>query len=522
MLSERAARKTPSYADIIYPVFSFVGGVNTRSSQLFLSKADKFALKPDQLTICNNMIRTQSGGLIGRPGRVKLNASAVVPAAGDAVIRSIYELRRSDGTHRVCMNAGNTFYILSGSTWNATGSAFTTPNLRRSYCQFKEVLLGVDGTNDMLKFDGTTLSTIAAAPKGKVMASHRNRVWVLKDKSLHYCARGDETDWTSPNNAGVLPVPVTRGMGGTGLLSLWDRLIIWCQGQVFQLLGTGPNDFEISPINLSYGHEGSCYAVIAAGNDVYYANGQGVHALSISQAQSVTGDISYNYASAAIEPSWQEIGATNIPNVVAVEDKLHNLVLFLHSPNSANNDSAWVADYYHLDPYGQPTWTHYSAMPFASAQEVFSINSKSEILFGGYDGFVYRQTDDPTDDGAAIACQWQYVTDCDTPHFIKLMRHCLLFTSAISGILSINASFDFGKSILAKTVNVENPGGDRIGTTFTIGVSALANMAFKQTRVSLPGHGRFLVYNFSFSATKRLTFGGFILYGGLRRMLLGN
>lgn len=516
--SEQVAKRFPDYSPIVHEVFNFAGGVNARSGQLFMSKESLFSLQRDQLTVGINVIRSKSGNLETRPGRVKVNSTAVTPAAGDQVIRSMFELRRTDGVNKICMNAGNTFYTLNGSTWDTVGT-FATANLRRAYCQFKDVLLGVDSTNDMCKYDGTTLSTIAAAPQGEAIASHRNRVWVIKGRTLHYCALGDETDWTTANNAGQLPIPTSRGKGGTALLPLWDRLIIFTHQQIFQLSGSGPSDLQITPINISYGNAASAQAVVAAGNDLYCMDDRGTHALSVTETQSLTGDVTYNYASGNIETLWQGIAAGNLPNAFALHDKLRNLILFFHSASSNNNNSAFVGDYYHLDKRGMPTWTQYTNMPFACGIEVKSLSGKEELLFGGYDGIVYKQTNAELDDTANIPVSMQYLTDMELPHFDKDLRHLLLFTSARTGLMTVSASFDFGDRVISKTIDPTSAQGAELGSGFTIGVSPLGSTAFTKNRVALPGHGRFIRINMVFDAPSRLVLGGFMLLGGPRRLL---
>lgn len=516
--SEKIMEMVPDYAQIVHEVFSFAGGVNTRSEQLFLSKDSLFSLHKDQLTIGRNVIRTKNGTLETRPGRVAVNETPVTPASGDAVIRSMFELRRSDGNDKICMNAGNTFYRLNGSAWTAVGT-FTTANLRRSYCQFKEVLLGVDGTNDMCRYDGTTLDAIAAAPKGTAMASHRGRVWIVHGKTLEGSAFGDETDWSTANNWVQLPIPVSKGKGGTALFSLWDRLIIFCEGQVFQLSGTGPSDFQITPLNLTYGNKGSCYAVAPAGNDLYFADDRGYHGLSVTETQSLLGDVSYNYATGNIESDWQQIAAANLPNIFSLHDKNNNLVLVFHSTAGANNDSAWAGDYYHLDQRGMPTWTQYSNMPFACGAEVNSLSGKHELLFGGYDGIVYKQTTSEQDAGVDIPVNLQYMTDLELPHFDKNLRHLLLFTSTRSGTMQISASFDFGERVISKVIDPTTLQGAVLGSGFVIGESALGGAGFKRNRVALNGHGRFIRVNFNFTSSSRLVIGGFMLIGGVRRLL---
>ena len=518
MLKDRQD-KLPAYADIIHDVLSFHGGMNSKASQLFLGHEGKFSLRKEQLPLVVNMIRTSSGMLETRPGREKLNASAVAPPTGDAVVRSIFELRTAAGVNSILINAGDTVYKWNGSSFASVGT-YTTANARIHWAQFKDVAIGTNGTDLLHRTDGTTLTAIAGSPAGAVaLVAYRQRIFALKGRALVYCGLGDETDWTSPNNAGTLPIPTSLGGGGTGLLSLWDRLIIFTNQQVFQLLGTGPSDFSIEPINLQYGHDLSPYGVIAAGNDIYFGSRRGCHALSVSFSQSITGDVTYDYISGIIEPSWQAINNGNFSNVVAVNDTQRSQVLFICNRNGTNNAEALVADYYHLDNEGKPTWATYASMPFASAFEVNSLNNTKELLFGGYDGFVYRQISTTTDTGINIPVQIQYVTDLDVPVWDKLWRYLLVFSNGRSGVMQGSISYDFGQHVRAFSYTLESPGGDLIGSSFTIGVSAFGSTVLKQTRVGIAGHGRFATVNLAANTPDKVTIGGFIFFAGLRRLI---
>lgn len=514
------AHKIPAYADILHDVLSFSGGMNTRASEIFFGRDSQFSLAKDQARLIVNLVRTQSGLLTTRPGRVKLNASAVAPAAGDAVIRSLFELRPSNGNDSVLINAGNGIFKYIAGAFVSQGTVATN-NLRTIWAQFQDHAIGINGTDTVVNYDGTTLTTLAAAPvDGSAIAAHRNRVWILRGRTLAYSALGDRTDWTTPNNAGSLPVPTSRGKGGTGLISLWDRLIVYTQDQVFQVTGTSPSDFAMSPINLQYGHSGSPYAVLAAGNDIYYCNKRGAHALSYTDAASITGDVAYRYASANIEPTWQSINFGNFTNIVGVHDSIHNMLIFLCNRTGTTNTEAFVADYYHLDSQGMPTWSLYSNMPFASAWEVSSLDGSPQVLFGSYDGFVYTQTNDETDNAVPIPIQLTYLTDLELPAFSKLWRHLVLFASGQSSILSGSITFDFGSDPgIPITVDLQVAGGDLIGTTFIIGTSALGVPSLKEIRIPVPSHGRFATINMFASSSHRITIGGFIIYAGVRRTI---
>lgn len=514
--------KLPRYADIIYPILSFAGGMNTHASELLLGRDVRFGLRHDQARLIINMVRTQSGALTTRPGRVKLNATPVVPAAGDAEIRSIFELRPTGGNSSILINAGNTIYKWdTGSSSFVSQGTVVTANLRRHWCQFQDLAVGFDGSNAPVRYNGTTLANLAGSPPAgaTVCAAHRNRVWALQGRTLHYSALGNAEDWTTANNAGSVPVPTTRGLGGTGLLSIWERLLIFTDSQIFQLFGSGPGTFEVSPINLQYGHRGSPYGVVAAGNDIFFANDIGAHAVSVAESLSVVGDVEYSAASGVIEPTWQDVDATNLGNIVAVHDSTRNLVIFLANRLGANNTEAFVADYYHLDEQGNPTWSLYSNMPFSSAAEVSSLNTFREVLFGAYNGYVYRQTAAETDDGTSIPIQLQFITDLGVPEFHKLWRHMLALVHGASGIITGTFASDFGEHSIAFTIDPVVGGGDLIGSTFVIGTSTLGTASFKQVRVPIPDHGRIATITLNSSSSRRITIGGFIFYAGRRRVL---
>jgi hypothetical protein len=520
MIRSDSERRVPAYADLVYPVTNFSGGLNTKSSLTFLDRQARYALKPNQLTALDNFVRTASGGLRTRPGRVKLNSAAVAPPAGDAEIRSIFEFRHSNGTDRVIINAGNTIYRWDGSTFVSLGTA-TTPDKRRHWAQFRNVALGVDGVNTAVSYDGTTLATVAGlSATSTAIASFRDRVWAIDGAILRYSAAGSHTDWTTPNDAGSITIPRTRGQGGVALFPFWDRLIIWTPTQVFQLFGASPSTFQLAAINFRYGHGATPHAIIAAANDVFFMSRRGVHNLAVAYAQSETGDVVYNYASAAIEPTWQSINVNNFSNIVAADDTLRNQIIILCNTLGTQNSVAIVGDYYHLDEFNMPTWSQYTNMPFSSIAEVSSLNGLPEILFGSYDGFVYRQTEDAeTDDGVNIPVLGEYQTDLEMVVFDKLFRHLLVFAQSAEGNMTVTVNYDFGIRAQSATFDLAVPGGDLIGSTFVIGTSTLGLAKLRGNKLSFPGHGRFAQIRFAASGPKRVNMAGFVAFAGLRRVL---
>ena len=524
-MRSRTQGKLPTATDLPpYPVLNFAGGLNSKSSVTFLDRESRFALKRNQLTLCRNLIRTASGAMESRPGFDALNDTAVAPASGDTTIRDIFEFKTSAGVYHLLCHAGNTVFRWSGSAWVSIGTV-ATANTRIHWAVIQDTAVGFDGTNTPVYYDGSTFGTVSGSPPttATIVVSHRNRLFALAGRTLYWCALSNIHDWTTANNAGSLPLPIKRGGAGTGAFSLWDRLILLAEQEVFQLVGSSPSVWELLPINTQYGHQGSPYGVMAAGNDVYFCDNKGVHALSVTLAQSETGDVEWDYESANVEPDWQSVDAANLPNVVAVHDSRRNLFLYICNTAGTNNAEAFVGDYYHLDDAGKPTWTRYTNFAFASACEIRSLQSGiSEVLLGGYDGKVYRHLDSHLDDdGTAIPCQFQYVTDMEVPGWEKTWRWIVFYTrAAASQTLRATASFDYGSRALLQTADIVNT-GDTIGSTFTIGVSALGSPTLQQHQMGIPGIGRSLTLNVAISATVKVRIGGFILYAGLRRTLNG-
>ena len=196
-------------------------------------------------------------------------------------------------------------------------------------------------------------------------------------------------------------------------------------------------------------------------------------------------------------------------------------MIFLCSRSGANNNEAMVADYYHLDADGRPTWALYANMPFACGAEVQSLNNETEILFGGYDGIVYRQVENARDVNSNIDLQLQYVTDGRVPAMDKTWRYMTVFLNTTGAVVSGTVSFDFNTSIKTFQQVFQTDVGGLIGTTFVIGETPLGTTSYKQRKIPIAGIGRFAVLNLNISSSVKVSFGGMIFYAGIRRAVHG-
>ena len=111
--------------------------------------------------------------------------------------------------------------------------------------------------------------------------------------------------------------------------------------------------------------------------------------------------------------------------------------------------------------------------------------------------------------------------EVELPEWEKPFRWLVLYGQAQAGTLIAHASFDFGRRVLTQSIDLAQTTGDVIGTTFTIGTSALGTITFIPHQIGIPGLGRTMTLNLVLSASQRIRLGGFVIYAAPRRLLQG-
>jgi hypothetical protein len=291
-----------------------------------------------------------------------------------------------------------------------------------------------------------------------------------------------------------------------------------------------PLSFSFELSNSRYGHQCSAAWPLAAGNDVYFGDRRGIHSLLTTESYNTIGDIKEQYTSGIIEPSWAALNIANVPNRSAFDTPADSQFIVLVGENSATNNVAYVADYYHVDNIGRPSWSRYTNYNFSCGLEVINdVTGLPVVIMGGYNGFVYRQdkTTAVDEGGLQIPIRLDYLTDIEYPDWVKLWRFIILWVKpasilnqvsqkflgvdwvlgvdplAQSSTFTLDTTFDFGHFTQSQTVvrNVPNEG------------------EYSEPRVSITGVGRFITLSFKYSGTTPITIGGFEIYANLRRNL---
>lgn len=502
-----------------------------------MKRDELYALKPDQCTVIDNLDSTFSGQLKTRPASVKLHAAAIAPPSGTAEIRSLYQLAQKNGNRFFICNAGNSVYLFNWTTlaWSSLGTV-TNANERLLWCQLADLAVGVSPTNAPVKYDGVNLVALGGHPpaSGTAICTYRNRVFIAKDLSLYFSDSGAPNTWTVADagwvDGGQIPIPALKGSKCLGLFPFYNRLLVFTDRETFSLLGSSPGNYSFELTNSRYGHQCSAAWPIAAGNDIYFGDRRGVHALETTEAFNTIGDIREQYASGRIEPSWVGLNVANIPNRCAFDTPNDSQFIVLVGEAGATNDTAYVGDYYHTDEQGRPTWARYTNYAFSCGVEVINdVTGLPVVVMGGYDGFVYKhdKTTAVDEGGKQIPIRMDYVTDVQEPDWVKLWRFLVLWIGPPSVLVSVTGkqlgvdwtlgvdplaqssqfilttSFEFGKFIQTQSINRNVPDDGE----------------FANPRVSITGTGRFITLSFKYSGTTPITIGGFEIYANLRRYL---
>ncbi|MCM3703792.1 hypothetical protein [Paenibacillus macerans] len=113
----------------------------------------------------------------------------------------------------------------SGSWQNISGGFANVEWSATNFDVNGPALIMTNGTDSVRYWDGATLKTLSAAPKGRIIAADNLRVFISDAPSddsqdwIHYCKFQDATDWTAEENAGTVQYYTPNGGPVTAMIS---------------------------------------------------------------------------------------------------------------------------------------------------------------------------------------------------------------------------------------------------------------------------------------------------------------
>lgn len=183
--------------------YNLQGGINT-----FLPSHN---IADNQVSDAYN-VEFSTVGLKTRAGKAKYNATAIVGAGSIRGLHASY----STGSRflLVCDDQGQIFKDDGSGTFTLLEAGYTADSYYH-YTDFGSYTLWVNGYDQLRRYDGSNVDTIAGAPTnilGIINAENRLFAWKNNENNLYFCALNDETTWdTTTEYSGFVTVPQIKG-----------------------------------------------------------------------------------------------------------------------------------------------------------------------------------------------------------------------------------------------------------------------------------------------------------------------
>lgn len=256
-------------------IFDFTGGLDT---------SEPSTIDDNELSLATNVYYNKNRILTTRNGFVLF---------GDDVVdiqHSIHFTKFSDGTRILLMAAGTKVYRYNEGTsqWDVIKTGLTD-GLRLSFATFKDEVYWTNGTDNVMSYDGTTVSEHAGVQKGKYLIvandiGYMAGVQTTGDRSVVFYTNANPADLKSsfPNNE---PINEDDGQVITGLTQLGATVFVGKDDSIYKLdvIGT---PVQINRVDYS-GGVSSHRSWVNVENDILHLSREGV--FSLAQRRGTTG-----------------------------------------------------------------------------------------------------------------------------------------------------------------------------------------------------------------------------------------
>ena len=205
---------------LIHSITDFSGGLVTQISPNIIA--------PNQATELDNFLLDEDYGLTKRKGIACVDT---LPVSTNTKILGSYVYNKDDGSSYFIVQAGSNVYTTSqlGKAWTLQKAGLSTLYPVRWATHYNKAW-GANGVNDVMSFNGETLSTYSFIPKGRFIVSAQARIWIASTiDEPNYVYFSDQNvdpttsaDWELVNalRPGLGDGQVIKGLN-------YDKDIIW-------------------------------------------------------------------------------------------------------------------------------------------------------------------------------------------------------------------------------------------------------------------------------------------------------
>ena len=283
---------------------------------------------------------------------------------------------------------------LSASWTSITGARTSATRYNFDALNFNGTakIIGVDSVSNAFTYDGsnyvllngasgTGAGTAPADPEH--VAVHRGRVFfsgmAADTAEIVYTAILSENDYTSASGAGNMQVPDKI----VQLKSFREKLIIFCENSIYQLLGSSPADFVLSPITRDLGCVDG-FSVQEFGSNLVFLAPDGLRTVAATEK---IGDIELGSLSRNIQSKLESVASGALISSVVAREK-NQYRLFFPGTTADEADSEGIIMTQTKDGFSFSTIKGFG--PACATSTI--ITGEEYILHGERSGgFIYRQ-----------------------------------------------------------------------------------------------------------------------------------
>lgn len=442
-----------------------------------------------------NWLIRKAGELQMRPG---LTAKGDSPSATVLGWAKLYTAVGNRYLVRVINGAGDSSklqYSTNGTTWTdaASGGGLKT-NTRWHFVQANYLLYGVNGVDTPIKFDGSTVSQVAAIPNGTAIEWFKNHMFVIGNSTfpdrLYASNPNDPETWGGSDYINVNLGDPSFGVGLRGQAGQTGRLYIGKKNSVWYLTGTLISDFAVQPLTYEHGvasHE----AMISVGNDVWAVDRMGnIRSLYRSNEDNPFSKL----ISGEIDGTISGINTTVIEKASAV--MFDNYVMFF-LPYGVDSYNSIVLVWDRLANSNPKTgtanggWSKFTGWNIAGAVS-FEESEESLYLHDSRDGNGQAYTWSGTDDnGVSITAKYETkIYNHGTPERLKKFGFLYQFAPALGTVpVRFYTSIDRYYYTQLKEFNLTGTGDKLLGVDWTLGTDKLGSGGQVKERIRYTDSG---------------------------------
>ena len=339
---------------------------------------------------------------------VKRNGYTIIANdIGANAIQGLRGVRFADATKELLMVANGIVYKYTGSgNWSSiTGTYTLSATANVEIVVANNNVYFFDGTNTVPKYNGTTMSTVAAIPIGSAASWFHNAMYIIgisgNPNRLRISNNGDPEDYSAGTQA-TLDINPNDGDYLTGVAPFNNELVLFKTQRAWSLTGFGTSALTLVNLNERVSGFGtvSQRSIVNTGNDLIYLGflGDRPHFRSLTRtrfAVTVEGGI----VSSDIETSLNGMNKAQLTKVAGIFDGRNVWYGVPHGASTTNNRV------YMYDTLLKG-WVRHTGIN-SSCWETFTIANTPQLYFGeaGADSKVYVMDTSTSDNGSTINFQ---------------------------------------------------------------------------------------------------------------------